>query len=196
MNRPVIVFIHQGHQGEIEKDLDAYCKKHNMTSMCYKIAEKQHILGMIAQGSHEKLGIFIVNPELYRGFNLKLQEDAFVIAVDSAGALKYTEARQMVGRSSRKRGHAIGKVLVKRTNQDLGTDGKQILKGREVFQSDNGGTILQAIVRYSRDVEGDEKLEAMVRAIGENMHPWRFTEAQFADIDEDVMTIINAASEE
>ena len=48
-----------------------------------------------------RTGIFLLEYELGRGFDLKCGSDSFVIVLDFEGTLGKTEARQMIGRSSR-----------------------------------------------------------------------------------------------
>ena len=85
-----------------------------------------------------------------------MQRDAFVIVIDSVGTLTYTVAKQMLGRSSRRRGNAIGKVLVRKTRDDIGTVGREVLLGREVTDGDDGATMLRTIVYLTREQKFSE----------------------------------------
>ena len=106
-----------------------------------------------------------------------MQQDAFVIVVDAGASVKLTEAKQMLGRSSRRRGFAIGKVLIRKNEDDMGKDGRQILKGRNQEDPDAGDVVLRAIVKYAR-AENEYNLSQIARAIKTGWHSWRLTDGE------------------
>ena len=80
--------------------------------------------------------MFVVHPDLYRGFNIKMGSDAFVLVIDTSTTLNHTTAWQMLGRSSRRRGFAAGQVIVRKEEHDVSNDGKRILEAREMNDGD------------------------------------------------------------
>ena len=57
-------------------------------------------------------GIWVVNEELGRGFDLKMADDAYVFVLDNARKLNLTMIMQMIGRGSRCQGISEGEVYV------------------------------------------------------------------------------------
>ena len=57
-------------------------------------------------------GVWLIDRDFHRGFDLKLSVDSTVIIYDAHKKLSNVEAKQMVGRASRAMGAAYGRIYI------------------------------------------------------------------------------------
>ena len=81
-------------------------------------------------------GIYFVNQDLYRGFDIKMVCDAHVAVLDTDGTLNIRTANQMSGRSARMRGPIQGYNFMRAKEREYFTDWKNLATSRDEAYDD------------------------------------------------------------